>query len=62
MDIISTATESEKILTGISVSGLADLTASVLAGLGRMSARGDQERHVAAGHAYLHLIRAAAHN
>jgi hypothetical protein len=44
------------------VSGLADLTASVLAGLGRMSARGDQERHVAAGEAYLHLIRAAAHN
>ena len=62
MDIISTATESEKILTGISVSGLADLTASVLAGLGRMSSRGDQERHVAAGQAYLHLIRAAAHN
>ena len=35
-------------------------TESILAGLGRLSARGDQDRHLAAGDMYLRLIRAAS--
>jgi AcrR family transcriptional regulator len=61
-DLIETATEKEGVLRGGSVNGLADLTVSVLAGLGRMSARGDEERRAAAGDMYLRLIRAAPHN
>lgn len=55
--LIETADESEVVLRGASVASFADLTASVLAGLGRMSARGDQARHVAAADAFLRLIR-----
>lgn len=61
-NLIETATEKEAVLRGGSVNGLADLTVSVLAGLGRMSARGDEERRAAAGDMYLRLIRAASHN
>lgn len=60
-DLIDTATEKEKILGEGSVNGFADLTVSVLAGLGRMSARGEQERRAAAGDMYLRLIRAGLH-
>lgn len=60
IELIETAEEKDKVLQGASVHSFADLTASVLAGLGRMSARGDQARHVAASDAYLRLIRAAA--
>ena len=62
LDLIETATEKEVILRGGSANGLADLTVSVLAGLGRMSARGDEERRAAAGDMYVRLIRAASHN
>lgn len=62
LDLIETATEKDAILRGGSVNGLADLTVSVLAGLGRMSARGEEERRAAAGDMYLRLIRAASHN
>lgn len=60
IELIETAAEKESILQGASIHSFADLTSSVLAGLGRMSARGDQARHVAAADAYLRLIRAAA--
>lgn len=62
LDLIETATEREAVLRGGSVHGLADLTVSVLAGLGRMSARGEEERRAGAMDMYLRLIRAASHN
>ena len=62
LDLIESATEKEVILRGGSANGLADLTVSVLAGLGRMSTRGDEERRAAAGDMYVRLIRAASHN
>jgi AcrR family transcriptional regulator len=61
IELIETAEEKDQILQGATVHSFADMTSSVLAGLGRMSARGDQARHVAAADAYLRLIRAAAH-
>lgn len=61
-DLIETATEKDEVLRGGSVNGLADLTVSVLAGLGRMSARGEEERRAGAMDMYLRLIRAASHN
>ena len=60
-ELIETATEKEEILAGGTVNGFADLTVSVLAGLGRMSARGEQERRAAATDMYLRLIRASSH-
>jgi len=60
LDLINTSTHSDEILHGVSPAAFADLTASILAGLGRMSARGDQDRHLAAGDAFLRLIRAAS--
>lgn len=62
LQLIETSTESERILQGVTPASFADLTASILAGLGRLSARGDQARHLAAGDAFLRLIRAAARN
>ena len=61
IDLIETAAEKDQILQGASVHSFADMTSSVLAGLGRMSARGEQARHIAAADTYLRLIRAAAH-
>ncbi len=60
LDLIETSTESDTILHGSTPGAFADLLASILAGLGRMSARGDQDRHLAAGDAFLRLIRAAS--
>ena len=60
LHLIESSTESEAILCGASPSAFADLTSSILAGLGRLSARGDQARHLAAGDMYLRLIRAAS--
>lgn len=60
IELIATAEEKDEILQGASIHSFADVTSSVLAGLGRMSARGDQARHVAAADTYLRLIRAAA--
>jgi AcrR family transcriptional regulator len=60
LDLISTSTHADDILHGASPAAFADLTGSILAGLGRMSARGDQDRHLAAGDAFLRLIRAAS--
>lgn len=60
LNLIESSTESEEILCGASPSAFADLTSSILAGLGRLSARGDQARHLAAGDMYLRLIRAAS--
>ena len=60
IELIETADEKDRILQGATVHSFADLTSSVLAGLGRMSARGDQARHIAAADAYLRLIRATA--
>lgn len=58
VELIATADQKEEVLQGTSVEAFADLAASVLAGLGRMSARGEQQRHVDAGDAFLRLIRA----
>lgn len=60
LHLIESSTESDVILCGASPSAFADLTSSILAGLGRLSARGDQERHLAAGDMYLRLIRTAS--
>lgn len=60
LHLVESSTESEEILCGASPSAFADLTSSILAGLGRLSARGDQARHLAAGDMYLRLIRAAS--
>jgi AcrR family transcriptional regulator len=61
IDLIDSSEQSEKVLQGASVHGFADLVASVLTGLGRMSARGEQQRHRDAGDAFLRLIRASLH-
>ena len=60
VQLIATAEESEHILHGTTVQSFADLVSSVLGGLGRMSARGDQSRHVAVADAFLRLIQTAA--
>ena len=60
IDLIASAEETDRILQGTTVQSFADLVSSVLAGLGRMSARGDQSRHVAVAAAFLRLIRTAA--
>lgn len=60
IELIETAEERDRVLQGTSVDSFADVTSSVLAGLGRMSARGDQARHIAAADSYLRLIRSAA--
>jgi AcrR family transcriptional regulator len=60
VDLIATAEETDRILQGTTVQSFADLVSSVLAGLGRMSARGDQSRHVAVAAAFLRLIHTAA--
>lgn len=60
LHLVESSTESEDILCGASPSAFADLTSSILGGLGRLSARGDQARHLAAGDMYLRLIRAAS--
>lgn len=62
LTLIETSTESDGILHGASASSFADLTVSILAGLGRLSARGNQARHIAAGDSFLRLIRAASRN
>lgn len=62
INLIDSSEHSEKVLQGASVHGFADLVASVLAGLGRMSARGQQQRHLDAGDAFLRLIRASLHS
>ncbi len=60
LDLIATAKETDQILQGTTMQSFADLVSSVLAGLGRMSARGDQSRHVAVADAFLRLIHTAA--
>ena len=60
IDLIATAKETDQILQGTTVQSFADLVSSVLAGLGRMSARGDQSRHVAVAAAFLRLIHTAS--
>jgi hypothetical protein len=60
IDLIASAEETDRILQGTTVQSFADLVSSVLAGLGRMSARGDQSRHVAVAAAFLRLIHTAA--
>jgi AcrR family transcriptional regulator len=60
VDLIATAEETDRILQGTTVQSFADLVSSVLAGLGRMSARGDQSRHVAVAASFLRLIHTAA--
>ena len=59
VDLIQTSERKDEILHGASVHAFADLTASVLAGLGRMSSRGEQQRHIDAGDAFLRLVRAS---
>ena len=58
--LISTAQETEHILRDTTVQSFADLVSSVLGGLGRLSARGDQSRHVAVADSFLRLIHTAA--
>lgn len=60
VDLIATAKESDRILQGTTVQALADLVTSVLAGLSRMSARGEQSRHVSVAASFLKLIHTAA--
>jgi AcrR family transcriptional regulator len=60
IDLISTAEEKELILGDTSVEAFADLTGSVMAGMGRMRVRGAQTRNAATGNAFLQLVRKAA--
>ncbi len=60
IDLIESSTHADDVLHGATASGFADLVTSILAGLGRMSARGDQDRHAAAGDAFMRLIRASS--
>lgn len=55
--LISSADDKERVLRGTTTQAFTDLTVAVLGGLGRLSVRGDQARHVAAAGAFLSLLR-----
>lgn len=57
LTLVQTSEERDDILRGASDVAFADLVTSVLAGLGRLNAKGDRQRHVAAGDAFLRLVR-----
>lgn len=56
-DLVDTAEDKDTVLRGATTRAFADLVTSVLAGLGRLNARGEKDRHIAAGDAFLRLIR-----
>jgi AcrR family transcriptional regulator len=60
IDLIRTSDEADVILGETTVEAFADLTGSVMAGMGRMRVRGAQSRNAATGEAFLHLVRKAA--
>lgn len=57
--LVATSVDKERVLRGATPEAFADLVTSVLAGLGRLNARGERERHLAAGDAFLRIIRTA---
>ena len=59
-DLISTADDHDRVLRGTTPQAFTDLLVAVLGGLGRLSVRGDQARHVAAAGAFLSLLRGGA--
>lgn len=59
LDLVESASDKDRILRGAPTRAFADLVTSVLAGLGRLNAQGDKDRHLAAGDAFLRLIRTA---
>lgn len=59
-DLVDTAEEKDRILCGASTQAFADMVTSVLAGLGRLNVKGDRDRHIAAGDAFLRLVRGSA--
>lgn len=59
VDMIDTAEHKGSFAGSDSPEALADVVIAVLAGLGRLSARGEQQRHLEAGEAFLHMVRAA---
>ena len=60
VDMVKGSTGSEPILQGSTPEAFADFVVTMLAGFGRLSARGQQARHEAAGEYFLRLIRAAS--
>lgn len=59
VDLVATAQDKGTFAGGSSSEALADVVIAVLAGLGRLSARGEQHRHREAGEAFLRMVRAA---
>lgn len=57
LELVETSSDSERVMKGATPRAFADLVTSVLAGLGRLNARGEKDRHLAAGDAFLRLIR-----
>ena len=55
-EMISGATRRDEVLRGADEAGFAEVVGVVLSGLGRLSARGQHERHAAASRAFLALI------
>ena len=55
--MISSSSESEKVLRGATVQNFADLVSVVLAGLGRLSINGGQNRHLGAADAFVRLLQ-----
>ena len=58
VDLTNSATERDPILQGSDPAAFADFVITMLAGFGRLSARGQQDRHEAAGEYFLRLINA----
>ena len=58
VDLTNSATERDSILQGSDPAAFADFVITMLAGFGRLSARGQQDRHEAAGEYFLRLINA----
>lgn len=56
-ELVDTAEAKDDVLRGTTSRAFADLVTSVLAGLGRLNAKGDRDRHLAAGEAFLRLVR-----
>lgn len=58
VELTATSTDSAEILQGSSAEAFADFLITMLAGFGRLSARGQQDRHEAAGDYFMRLIHA----
>lgn len=58
LGLVETSADKERILRGVAPEAFTDLVTSVLAGLGRLNAKGERERHLAVADAFLRIVRA----